>query len=168
MVARPGNSSAMRQLSRPNSSLIAIMLMIATKAILNRVAGAKGGGSAPSATPTTGGPPPRRPRPQPHHLADALAAFAVRPIRADGGRHDDRERGADAQLHAHLFGHAEDAEHLVERRHDQGAAADAEQPGENAGHRAAEENRGGEPGKLPEGNVEEHVCSPRPQAAATV
>ena len=52
-------------------------------------------------------------------------------IGPDRGRHDDRDRGADAKLHAHRVGHAEHAEHLVEHRHDDGAAADAEQAGEN-------------------------------------
>jgi hypothetical protein len=43
-------------------------------------------------------------------------------------------------LHAHGLGHAEQAEHLEQDRNDDGAAADTEQPGENAGHNTGEHN----------------------------
>ncbi len=49
------------------------------------------------------------------------------PVRPHGGRHDDREGGSDAELHADLFGHAEKTENLEEHRNDDGAAADPEQ-----------------------------------------
>ena len=45
------------------------------------------------------------------------------------GRHDDRQRSADRQVHATEFIEAERAQHLVEDRHQHGAAADAEQAG---------------------------------------
>ena len=74
------------------------------------------------------------------------ALRAMRQKGAERGRHDDGNRGADAKLHAHVFRHAEHAKHLVEHRHDDRAAADAEQAGEHAGDDAADEDHKHEPG----------------------
>ena len=105
-----------------------------TKAILNT--GARRERRAitePIATPTTAGSVQSA-----HHVAGSPRPWRdVREIGAERGRHDDRERGADAKLHAHIVGHAEHAEDFVQHRHDDGAAADAEQPGEDAGDNAA-------------------------------
>src|SRR6185295_10469627 len=48
-------------------------------------------------------------------------------------RDDDRHRGTDAEMHADLLGYTEDSKNLVKHGHDDGAAADAEQAGEDAG-----------------------------------
>ena len=56
--------------------------------------------------------------------------------RTQRGRDDDRERGADAERHPHFERYAGEAEAFVEHRHQDRAAADAEQPGEKAGQRA--------------------------------
>jgi hypothetical protein len=64
---------------------------------------------------------------------------------AQGGRHDDRERGADAELHAQLLRDLEMAKHLIERRYDDGAAADAEEAGKDAGGGAGDEDRQRQP-----------------------
>lgn len=64
------------------------------------------------------------------------AALVVRVERADRGRDDDRERGADAERHPHLQRHAGDAKALVEHRHQDGAAADAEHAGKKSRERA--------------------------------
>ena len=109
------------------------------KAILNTGLGATVAISDPIAMPTmTAG------RPLPHHVGQHRAGGAVREIGADIGRRHDRERGADAELHVHRVRHAEDAEHLVEHRHRDHAAADPEQSGEQAGDHAAREDGGGE------------------------
>ncbi len=55
MPARPGSSAPSRQLSRPNRSLQAIVLAIATKAILRTVPGANAATAEPAATPRTAG-----------------------------------------------------------------------------------------------------------------
>ncbi len=102
-----------------------------TKAILNTGAGAKDAVTEPITTPIN-----RRQRPQAHDLGDHRALLFVRDIRAHRGRNNDGERGADAQLHAHVFRHIERAEHLVQHRHDDGAAADAEQAGKDADQNA--------------------------------
>ena len=58
------------------------------------------------------------------------------------GGNDDGDRGADAKLEDHRFRYAEDLEHLVEHRHDQRAAADAEQAGQDTGDKAAGDDQG--------------------------
>ena len=83
-------------------------------------------------------------RPRPHHVVEADALGAMGEIGAERGRHDDRERGADAELHADVLGNPERAKHLVEHRNDDAAAADAEQAGEEAGEHAAAGNGGGQ------------------------
>ena len=72
----------------------------------------------------------------------------MRPIRADRCRHDDGERGADAELHAYGIRHGEDVEHLVKDGHDDGAAANAEDPGEQAGDDPGGRGRSGKPSEL--------------------
>jgi hypothetical protein len=47
----------------------------------------------------------RRQRPSPNHAWNDWALRSMRQIRADGGRHDDRNRGSEAELHAHIFRH---------------------------------------------------------------
>ena len=74
----------------------------------------------------------------------------MRLVRAPRRRKDDRQRGADAELHAHLFRHAEQPEELEQDRHDDGAAANPEEAGENAGDDAGGDNPGGEPGQFDE------------------
>ena len=63
----------------------------------------------------------------------------MRAVGAQRGRHDDRKRGADAQLHPHGLGHAQQAEYLKQHWDDDGAAADAEQPGQHAGRDAGDQ-----------------------------
>jgi hypothetical protein len=65
-------------------------------------------------------------------LRNHRAFLLVRDVGANCGRHDDGERGADAHLHAHIFRHIERAEHFVQHGNNDGAAADAEQAGEDA------------------------------------
>ena len=80
-----------------------------------------------------------------------MSTAPLRPVRVEGadrGRDDDRERGADAERHPHLVGHADDAEELVEDGHDDGAAADPEDAGEQPGRGPRGEKRGDEPGKF--------------------
>ena len=72
-----------------------------------------------------------RQRPEPDHFRHHQTLLAVREIGAHRRRQDDGDRGADAKLHAHRLRHVEHAKHFVEHRHDDGAAADAEQPGKN-------------------------------------
>jgi len=72
----------------------------------------------------------------------------MREVGAHRGRDDDRERSADRKRHAHFFGHAEENEGLVENRHDDRAAADAKEAGENSGEPAREKERGRERKKL--------------------
>ena len=84
----------------------------------------------------------------------------MREERLDVGRHDDRDRGADAELHAHVLGHAERAEHLVQHRHDDAAAADAEQAGEKPGDDATADDRKREPADLGEGHSKHVVAAP--------
>ena len=79
--------------------------------------------------------------------------------RADVGWHDDRDRGADTELKTHLLRHFEHAENLIEYRHDQRAAADAEQAGQNAGDGAARDNGEREPCKLAERDTQNHERS---------
>ncbi len=55
MAARPGRSSASRQLSRPIRSFRAITLPTSTKASLSTAAGAKPAMAEPVATPITAG-----------------------------------------------------------------------------------------------------------------
>jgi len=87
-------------------------------------------------------------------------------IGLDRGRHDDRERGANAKLHAHRVGHVEDAEHLIEHRHDDRSAADAEQTGEQSGNNAADDDGQREPEQLGQRNAENHsFVIPGPRAA---
>ncbi len=62
-------------------------------------------------------------------------AFSLmRPERADRGRDDDRQGRADRERHADILGHALQSEQLVEHRHDDRAAADAEYARQHAGH----------------------------------
>ncbi len=72
----------------------------------------------------------------------------MRPVRPHGGRHDDREGGSDAQLHADLFGHAEEAEDLEQHRNDHRAAADPEQSGKQAGDDPGSHYGDGKPNQL--------------------
>src|SRR5262245_61411384 len=92
--------------------------------------------------------------PEPEDAGDHCTGRTVIEIRAKRGRHDDRERGADADLHPNLLGDAEHAEDLVEHRHDDGAAADAEQPSEHTGDDAANHDHPGKPGELADGDAE--------------
>ena len=71
-----------------------------------------------------------RKRPQPDDPRDDQALFAMGEVGTDGGRHNDGDRGADAKLHAHFLRHVQQAKYFVEHRHDHGAAANAEQPGQ--------------------------------------
>jgi hypothetical protein len=57
----------------------------------------------------------------------------MRLLGAPRRRQDDRQRGADAELHAYLVRHLEHAEHFEQHRHDHGAAADPEQAGKDPG-----------------------------------
>jgi len=66
-------------------------------------------------------------------------------VGGNAGGNDDRERRADRKRHAHRFRHVEHGEHLIENRHDDGAAAHAEEAGENAGHHARHHEGGREP-----------------------
>jgi hypothetical protein len=61
------------------------------------------------------------------------AAQAVRGEGAQRRRDDDGDGRADRQMHPHRLRHVEIAEHLVKHRHEDGAAADAEYPGQQAG-----------------------------------
>ena len=70
------------------------------------------------------------------------------------GRHDDRNRGAHAKLHANLLRHPERAKDLVEHWNDDPAAADPEQARENTGNRPADEDRRRKPSDLGGGNCE--------------
>ena len=99
-----------------------------------------------------------RQRPQPQHAGNDQPLGAMGEIGLDRGRHDDRKRGADAKLHAHRVGHVEDAEHLVEHRHDDRAAADAEQAGEQSGNDAADDDGQREPEQLAQRNAENHFA----------
>jgi hypothetical protein len=74
----------------------------------------------------------------------------------DVGRHDDQDRGADAKLQAHIRRHSKRTEHLIEDRHDDAAAPDAEQAGKNPRHHPAREDQQHEPGKLVERNTKGH------------
>jgi hypothetical protein len=69
----------------------------------------------------------------------------VCPIGPNGGRDDDRERGPDAELHAHRLGDLENAEDFVQDRNDHGTAAHAEQSGEKASGDAGDANGDAEP-----------------------
>jgi hypothetical protein len=84
------------------------------------------------------------------------AACTMRQKGINIGRHDDRDRGSDAKLHAHIVGHAEDAEYLVEDRHDDAAAADTEHAGENPGDKTATNDHSGEPDELTDGKSTQH------------
>ena len=64
----------------------------------------------------------------------------MRKIGADRRRQDDGERGANAKLHVHRFRHAEDAKHFVQHRHNNRAAADAEQAGKQSGDDTADDD----------------------------
>src|SRR6185437_9934524 len=77
----------------------------------------------------------------------------------------DGKRGADAKLHAHLFGHVEHPEHFIEHRHDHRAAADAEQAGKEPGDHAANHNGGHKPGDFDPADAKDHVV-PLPRALA--
>ena len=55
-------------------------------------------------------------------------------VSPDRRRHDDRKRGADAELHTDFFGNPEKAEHLEQHRNDNSAAANPEQSGEQPGN----------------------------------
>ena len=85
-----------------------------------------------------------RHRPQPQHVHVDGAAKMVRAKRADRGRDDDGKRGADAERHPHLQRHAGEPEALVKHRHQDGAAADAEHPGQKSGQRADHDQQPGE------------------------
>jgi hypothetical protein len=63
----------------------------------------------------------------------------MRQERADRGRHDHGERSADREVHPHRVVDAERPEQLVQRRQQDAAAADPEQPGEQSGDRAREQ-----------------------------
>ena len=94
--------------------------------------------------------------PLPHHVHHHRALVAVDAEGEHVGRHDDRDRGPDAELEAHLVRHAEHAEHLVEDRNDEGAAADAEQPGQDAGDDAGDDDQGGEQQQLAHRHAKHH------------
>ena len=85
-----------------------------------------------------------RHRPVAQHAGVDRAFGAMGIIGADRGRDDDGERGADAQRHAHAVRHVDDAEQLIERRHQHGAAADAEQAGQKTRDRAGDQQCQGE------------------------
>src|SRR6516162_3679419 len=74
----------------------------------------------------------------------------MRPIGAHRSGHDDGQRGSDAELHADLFWYAEQAEHLEQHRNYDGAAANAEQTGEQTRNNSSSDNRDRKPGQLAE------------------
>ena len=83
----------------------------------------------------------------------------MRKIRADRRRQDDRERRTDAKLHVHRFRHAEDAKNFVQHRHNDRAAADAEQAGKQSGDDTAEDDGKGQPENLMETDARKHFNS---------
>ncbi len=84
------------------------------------------------------------------------ALLLVRPEGSDRGRDDDGQRRAHRERHADILRHALDAEELVEHRHDDGPAADAEDAGQEPGHRARGEEAHGQDHELGDGDVLEH------------
>ena len=78
-----------------------------------------------------------RQRPLPQNLDRQIALLAMRAKRADRGRDDDRQRGSDAKLHAHVVGHLHHPENFIENRNDHAAAADTEQSGQQSGDKRA-------------------------------
>ena len=62
-------------------------------------------------------------RPQPDDAWDHQPLGAVGTVGAQCRRHDDRDGGADAKLHPHVFGDAEHAKHFEQHRYDDRAAA---------------------------------------------
>jgi len=70
--------------------------------------------------------------PQAHDFRVHGATDLMGPIGANRGRNDDSERSSDAQGHSRLERHAGPAKAFVEHRHQDCAAADAEQAGEKS------------------------------------
>jgi hypothetical protein len=93
-------------------------------------------------------------RPGPDDLDRQIAFGAVRQERAQRGRNDDRERGADANLHPPLLRHSEHAEDFIEHGNDDRPAADPEQTGQQSGDETADDDRSRERGKLAERDTE--------------
>jgi hypothetical protein len=98
-------------------------------------------------------------RPETENLYGRIACGAVREERTDRGRQDDRQRGADAQLHADRIADAERSKHFIEDRHDNRAAADPEQAGQDPGRNAPCHDRGNKPSELRQGNPKKHAVS---------
>ena len=109
-------------------------------------------------------------RPGTHHVHHHRAVVAMHQIGAHIRGNDDRERSADAKLHAHLLRHADPAEDLVEHRHDDAAGANAEQAGEDAGDDAAGDDHRCKERKLADGDAADHqaaMCARSPGESAT-
>ena len=98
-------------------------------------------------------------RPAAHDLRKHEPALLVRAVGAHRRRHDDRHRGADAELHTHSLRYAENTEHLKQHRDDNRAAADAEQPGKDAGHDAGDHDACRQPCKLANHFVSKDLAS---------
>ncbi len=93
------------------------------------------------------------------HVDRALGAMGVEG--ADRGRDDDRQRGADAERHArHPRARRCTREDLVEDRHDDRAAADAEDACEQAGDGPRRDQRDGEEDEVADGNSSKHDSVP--------
>jgi hypothetical protein len=71
--------------------------------------------------------------------------------RAERRWRDDCERGADAELDAHVFGHTEHAKNIIEDGHDDGSAADAENARQQPRHDAAEDDGASKQDEFAEG-----------------
>jgi len=125
------------------------------------VAGANAATAAPQATPITAG------KVQSLITPGITAPFgAVGKVGADCRRHDDGDRGADAKLHAYLVRHAEHAKNLEQDRHDDRAATDAEQAGEQSGDHAADDDHEREPEEFMHTDADEHCFSLMPRRPA--
>ena len=81
----------------------------------------------------------------------------MREVGAKSRRYDDRDRSADAKLHAHVFGDAKNAKHLEQHRHDDRTAADAERAGKQSSNYAADDDRKREPKDFVQPDAEEHL-----------
>ena len=84
-------------------------------------------------------------------------------IGLDRGRHDNGDRGTEAELHAHFFRHAEHAEDFVEHGHDDRTAADAKSACEQSGDDAADHDGERKEENLVEPDAEYHLPVHIPQ-----
>jgi hypothetical protein len=76
--------------------------------------------------------------------------------RAQRGRHDHGERSADREMHADGVVDPERAERLVQDRHQNAAAADAEQPREQPGDKPRGQQRAGQSGEVARRHAQVH------------